>query len=106
MTVLVKLALDGRCRETTKMFRDTIQQLPGNLTIALVDAYETDASALVLVRISWHVWVRFSEVRDLEVIGVIIGNSLMHELDTVGTMHPINQAGENIPPIPFARPYR
>jgi hypothetical protein len=62
----VKLTLDGRCREAAKEFRDIIQQLPGDLTVTLVDAYETDASALILVRMSWQSWARFSEVLDLK----------------------------------------
>lgn len=40
---------------------------------------ETDASAaLVLVRMNWETWARMSAGIDLEIVGVIVGPSLIH----------------------------
>ncbi|KAJ6172189.1 hypothetical protein N7470_001256 [Penicillium chermesinum] len=74
--VLVSLTLSGQHKEATKEFQRIIQNLPGHLGVTLVDAYETDASALVLARMSLEVWARLSHHLDLDYIGVIIGPSL------------------------------
>jgi hypothetical protein len=101
--ILVSLTLDGRHKDATKEFCDTIQKLPGHLKITIVDAYETDASALVLARMSLEVWARFSHHFDFDFVGVIIGPSLIHGVDTV---QPMNKTRENIPPTPLEKPFR
>ncbi|KAJ5152749.1 uncharacterized protein N7482_009227 [Penicillium canariense] len=106
--ILVSLTLDGRHKDATKEFTDAIQKLPGRLKITLVDAYETDASALILARMSLEVWATFSHHVDFDFVGIIIGPSLVHGVDT---LQPVNKTGENIPPgphvpVPPGKPFR
>jgi len=101
--ILVSLTIDGRHKDATKGFCDAIQKLPGHLKVTLVDAYETDASALVLARMSLEVWATLSHHFDFDFVGVIIGPSLVHGVDTVQPMH---KARENIPPAPLEKPFR
>ncbi|KAJ5232533.1 hypothetical protein N7468_005489 [Penicillium chermesinum] len=101
--VLVSLTLSGQHKEATKEFQRIIQNLPGHLGVTLVDAYETDASALVLARMSLEVWARLSHHLDLDYIGVIIGPSLVHRTESDLRHTKV----ENIPPTSSSRkPYR
>ena len=54
--ILVKLTLGGNFGEAAKEFCDVIRELPSTWKATLVDVYETDASALVLVRMRLEVW--------------------------------------------------
>ena len=53
---LFKLTLNGNFGEAAKEFCDVIRELPSTLKANLVDIYETNASALVLVGMRLGVW--------------------------------------------------
>jgi hypothetical protein len=94
--ILVKLTLGGECREATKEFCDVIKALPSTLKVTLVDAYQTDASALILVRMKLDVWARLCHGVDMEVVGFVIGPSLVHSAEP-----PMPKImAENAPPLP------
>lgn len=91
--VLVQLTLAGPAKEVTTEFRRFVETLPIPFKLSIVDAFRTEKSALILVRMNWETWARIDAVLDLEpVIGVIIGRSLIHE----DALSEVPLVGENI----------
>ena len=88
--VLVKLTLAGSEKQILPELRDTILGLPQSMRVQVVDAWKTTHSALVLVRMTWETWFMISVVRELEIVGTIMGPSLLHA--------PKQLLTENIPP--------
>ncbi|KAJ5806819.1 hypothetical protein N7474_010411 [Penicillium riverlandense] len=76
--VLVELTLDGQPKQISEQFKGVLASLPSGFQVNIVDAYETDASALFLLRMSWFTWARLSAMVDFRFVGVIIGSSLIH----------------------------
>ena len=76
-SILVQLTLDGEPRTVVEQFRGVLSSLPADFEIKLLDAYETDSSALVILRMNWESWGRLFNL-DLRVIGIVIGPSLLN----------------------------
>lgn len=76
--VLVKLTLKGDGYHALPLFREAILGLPDALSVEVSDAYETDQSFFVLLRMTWESLCCWSMVVDLEMVGVISGPSLVH----------------------------
>ncbi|CAL5873711.1 uncharacterized protein PFLUO_LOCUS7993 [Penicillium psychrofluorescens] len=79
-TVIVKLTLDGNAPDVTKDFKEFLENLPSNFRAQIIEAYQTDTSALVLVRMTMETWARMSAAVELEIVGVATGQSLMRGL--------------------------
>ncbi|KAJ5804988.1 hypothetical protein N7474_010875 [Penicillium riverlandense] len=79
-SVIVKLTLDGNAPNVTKDFKELLENLPSNFRAKIIEAYQTDASALVLVRMTMETWARMSAAVELEIVGVVMGTSLMRGL--------------------------
>lgn len=84
----------GDSRTSAKGLKDILAGLPGNYVAKVLDAWETDHSALTLVTTSWETWARLSITMDLPIIGVIMGPSLIR-----GDENPlaVPMTGENMP---------
>lgn len=76
--MLVKLILKGDGYHSLPLFREAIRGLPDALSVEISDAYETDQSFLVLLKMTWECLCCWSMVIDLETVGVISGPSLVH----------------------------
>ncbi|KAJ5751945.1 hypothetical protein N7520_008862 [Penicillium odoratum] len=70
--ISVTLMLDGRHKVVEKEFSEIIRKISGHLSITPVDAYETDASVLILAKVNLDVWARFSHHFDFDFVGVIV----------------------------------
>lgn len=76
--ILVELTLDGQPKQVTEQFKGVLASLPSGFRVNIVDAYETTASALFLLRMSWSTWARLSATVDFQVVDVITGPSLIY----------------------------
>lgn len=76
-SILVQLTLDGEPRTVVEQFKGVLSYLPADFEIKLLDAYETDSLALVILRMNWETWGRLFDL-DLKVIGIVIGPSLLN----------------------------
>lgn len=100
--VLVKLTLHGHSqvpghKAVLESFKTAIQDLPTNMKVEISDAYETDQSIFLVMRMSWEAWSLWTMVSHLDFIGVTLGPSLMSpRLIEV----PVPVVGENRPPLP------
>lgn len=90
--VLVKLTLEGQ-RDAVESFSKAIRQLPPNMKVEICGAFETDASVLLIIHMSWQGWVLWSNVVPLDFIGVALGPAL---LPRVG-IPPVLASEENVP---------
>jgi hypothetical protein len=59
--------LDGDCQVATDEFRKVIETLPAKFQVTIVEAFETDASALVIIRMDYFSLATFSATIDFEV---------------------------------------
>lgn len=74
--VLVKLTLEGQ-RDAVESFSKAIRQPPPNMKVEIRDAFETDASVLFILHMSWEGWVLWSNVVSLDFVGVTLGSALL-----------------------------
>ncbi|OXV11048.1 hypothetical protein Egran_01191 [Elaphomyces granulatus] len=76
-SVLVELSVSGGPNdEVFRGFQEVIRTLPPDFRITIVDAYES-SSVLFILRMSWKTFLRFENVIELHVIGVVTGTSLL-----------------------------
>jgi hypothetical protein len=73
--VLVHLVLDRDCQVATNEFRKVIETLPTNFQVTMVEAFETSASTLVIIRMDYFSWATLSAAIDFGVIGEVMGPS-------------------------------
>lgn len=67
--------------------------MPRHFEIRLVDAYETDQSALLLIRKTYETRARIAACYEMSIIGAVIGPSLLHHT----LEKTVAQIGEDIP---------
>lgn len=75
--IMVQLTLDGEPRTVVEQFKGVISSLPADFEVKLLDAYEADASALLILRTNWETWARIPST-ELKIIGIIMGPSLLN----------------------------
>ncbi|KAJ5747512.1 uncharacterized protein N7511_009208 [Penicillium nucicola] len=76
--VLVKLTMKGDGHHAFSTFKEAITGLPDVLSVDVLDAYDTDHSFFVLLKMTWECLCYWSTVLDVELVGVIHGPSLVH----------------------------
>ena len=76
-SIMVQLTLDGEPRTVVDQFKGVISSLPADFELKLLDAYETDASALLILRMNWESWARIPNT-ELKITGIIMGPSLLN----------------------------
>lgn len=93
--VLVLLVLEGNPKLVVQDFEKVVENLPAKFKVKITDAYETNASAGVFVRMTWEAYARFSSSVELDALLPVIGPSLIHthELREI----PVRAGRENIP---------
>jgi hypothetical protein len=96
--VLLHLVLDGDSQIVTREFQKVIEMLPADMQASIVDAYETDASAIVLIRMNHFGWATLSAAVEFEMIGQVIGSSLIHRKMALQQVQTSQQGYENIAP--------
>lgn len=74
---MVQLTLDGEPRTVVDQFKGVISSLPADFELKLLDAYETDASAFLILRMNWESWARIPNT-ELKITGIIMGPSLLN----------------------------
>lgn len=77
--VLVKLTVNGQAGEVLNEVHDAARGLPASWKVSIVEAFETGCSALLLLRMTWEAWARIDAAVPLEIVGTVIGSSLLHE---------------------------
>ncbi|KXG46468.1 uncharacterized protein PGRI_053240 [Penicillium griseofulvum] len=92
--VLVKLTLEGQRepRDIVAGFSKAIESLPPNMKVEIRDAFETDASVLFILHMSWEGWVLWTSVTHLDFVGVTLGPTLIAR----AAIPPIPTSQENI----------
>lgn len=59
-------------------FQELIGMLPSNFRVTIIDTYESSSVLFILkLRMSWETFLRFENVIELHIIGVVIGTSLI-----------------------------
>jgi hypothetical protein len=92
--VLVMLTLEGKAAEVTRDFQKVIETMPAKFQMKMTDAFETNASAGVFVRMTWEAFARLLSTVNMEPLLPIIGPSLVGaQLREVPTI----PVGENLP---------
>lgn len=93
--VLVLLVLEGNPKLVVQDFEKVVENLPAKFKVKITDAYETNASAGVFVRMTWEAYARFSSSVELDALLPVIGPSLIrtHELREIS----VRAGRENIP---------
>ncbi|CAG8897742.1 unnamed protein product [Penicillium egyptiacum] len=92
--VLVMLILEGKATEVVREFQNVIETMPGKFQIKITEAFETNASAGVFVRMTWEAFARLLSTVNMEPLLPIVGPSLVSaQLREVPTI----PAGENLP---------
>ncbi|KAJ5135720.1 uncharacterized protein N7515_004998 [Penicillium bovifimosum] len=76
--VLVLLVLEGNPKRVVQGFENGVENLPAKFKVEITDAYETNASAGVFVRMTWEAYARFSSTVELDELLPVIGPSLIH----------------------------
>ncbi|KAJ5739037.1 hypothetical protein N7533_011821 [Penicillium manginii] len=94
--VVVKLTLMGPEAESIAAFQHAMLRLPEPFHVRLIDAFKTDRSSLVIMRMRWQTWARLSTVLELKPMGVITGESLLPET-SAPTLSEVRRVGENLP---------
>ncbi|KAJ5773280.1 hypothetical protein N7457_008176 [Penicillium paradoxum] len=97
--VLVKLTLHGQSQvpghsELLPSFQTAIRELPANMQVDVMDAYETDQSVFFLMGLSWEAWSLWTMVAHFDFIGITLGPSLM---DRHFVEFPVPTSGEDCP---------
>jgi hypothetical protein len=77
--VLVKLTVDGQSHEALREMHEAIRVLPAEFKVSIVEAFQTDRSALILLRMTWEAWARIDAAVPLDIVGTVIGPSLLQE---------------------------
>lgn len=96
--LLVKLSVGGEQgeddEEVAERFRGTLQSLPSQYKVEIVNAYES-TSVLFILKMSYFTFSRLSSTTALDVIGPIRGQPLLNNVDRR------NRAisDENVPPL-------
>ncbi|KAJ5945003.1 hypothetical protein N7516_005171 [Penicillium verrucosum] len=80
--VLILLLLEGNPKLVVQDFEKVVEKLPAKFKVKITDAYETNASAGVFVRMTWETYARFLSSVELDALLPVIGPSLIrtHEL--------------------------
>ena len=93
--VLVLLVLEGNPKLVVQDFEKVVENLPAKFKVKITDAYETNASAGVFVRMTWEAYARFLSSVELDALLPVIGPSLIrtHELREIS----VRAGRENIP---------
>ncbi|KAJ6150278.1 hypothetical protein N7471_001477 [Penicillium samsonianum] len=92
--VLLLLVLEGNAKQVVHDFEKLVENLPAKLQAKITDAYETNASAGVFLRMTWEAYARILSTVELEPLLPVIGLSLVRtqELREV----PVLASRENI----------
>jgi hypothetical protein len=75
--VLIMLTLEGKATEVVRGFQKVIETMPAKFQIKITDAFETNASAGVFVRMTWEAFARLLSTVNMEPLLLIIGPSLV-----------------------------
>ncbi|KAJ5153654.1 uncharacterized protein N7500_009093 [Penicillium coprophilum] len=85
--VLIMLILEGRATGVVRDFQRVLETMPAKFQMKITDAFETNASASVFVRMTWEAFARFLSTIDMEPLLPVVGPSLMrgqlHEVPIV-----------------------
>lgn len=93
--LLVKLTLTGAEADNLQDFQNFVLGLPAPFRV--FDAYKTDKSVLLLLRMTWQTWARLASNLDMKPIGVIIGESLIHKpIYDSPSAYDVSQVDENL----------
>lgn len=76
--VLVLLVLEGNPKLVVQDFQEAVKTLPGKFKVKITDAYESNASVGVFLRMTWEAYARFSSSVELDAHLPVIGPSLIH----------------------------
>lgn len=75
--ILIQLTLDREPKSIMEQFKSLISSLPADFEVKLLDAYETDASTLLILQMNWESWARILNP-EFKIIGIIFGTSLVN----------------------------
>ncbi|KAJ5371709.1 hypothetical protein N7517_003715 [Penicillium concentricum] len=75
--VLVMLILEGKATDVVRDFQNVIERMPAKFQMKITDAFETNASASVFVRMTWEAFARLLSTVDMEPLLPVVGPSLI-----------------------------
>ena len=88
----------GDAQTATNEFRKAIETLPADMQVSIVDAFETDTSAIVLLRMTYAAWATLLATVDFGWLAPSLADHPPHE-PTLRVLETGNLTDENRPPV-------